>query len=98
MTKFLKHIPPHVYLDEQLYFVTSRTIEGSKYFDTKEKLIVLKNRIDLAIEKFKFKVFARVLIFNHYHLLFRLVEGEKLSEIMQFINGGSAFDLNKLKV
>ncbi len=97
MTKFLRHIPPHAYLDEQLYFITSRTIEGLNFFDNKEKLIILKNRIDSAIKNFKLELFAWVLIANHYHLLFRLIEGEKLSEIIKFINGGSAFDLNKLE-
>jgi len=97
MTKFFKHIPPHLYLDGQIYFITSRTIERLKYFNSKDKLNILKNRIDLAVEKFNFELFAWILIFNHYHLLFRLVEGKRLSEIVQFINGGSAFELNKFE-
>lgn len=31
---------------------------------------------------------------NHYHILFSLPKGKSLSDLMRYINGGSAYELN----
>lgn len=95
MEIFKKHIPFHLYLDDQTYFTTARTLNGVKYFNDEDRLLLFKNRLDKAIEKFNLKMIGWVIIPNHYHLMFRLSQGNNLPKIFNFINGGSSFDLNK---
>ena len=94
--KFKKHIPFHLYLDDQTYFVTARTVDKKKYFNSNEKLNLLANRLELARSKFNLVLHAWVALSNHYHILFALKQGKELSEIIKFINGGSSYDINKL--
>ncbi|MFA6098889.1 MAG: transposase [Patescibacteria group bacterium] len=94
--KFKKHIPFHLYLDNQTYFVAARTFDKKKYFNSKEKLILLVNRLEQARRKFKITLHAWVALPNHYHILFALGKGTELSKIIKFINGGSSYDINKL--
>ncbi|MFQ6083573.1 MAG: transposase [Candidatus Aminicenantia bacterium] len=96
---FKKHIPFHLYLENAIYFVTAGTLNKRKFFDVGEKKGILKTRLNSACSKFMVELFAWVILSNHYHLLFQFKKNLSLGlgKFIGFINGGSAFDLNKLE-
>lgn len=96
-SEFKKHIPLHLYFDKGIYFVTSSTIKKERFFNNDFKLSLLKERLEISINKYKIKMYAWVLLANHYHLLFYLGKGISLISFIKFINGGSSYDLNKLE-
>ena len=89
------HRPPHIYLDDEIYFITSRTFDRFDYFNTDQKRKILYDVVFLAKVKYKFELHAWVILKNHYHLMIKLNKGSDLSRIMKFINGKSSFNLNR---
>lgn len=65
-----KHRPPHIYRDNQIYFLTSRTHKKICYFNGDERKEILKNVLIKSIKRFNIKIYAWVIMDNHYHLLF----------------------------
>jgi len=96
-TRYKKHIPFHLYLENQIYFVTAGTLKKKPYFDTDNKKEILKSRLKSACSKFKIKLYAWVILSNHYHILFCFKEQQNLRKLIGFINGGSSFELNKIE-
>jgi len=96
-TKFKCHKPFHLYLDDQIYFVTASTLNKEHLFDTKAKKKIIKNKLKAGALKYKVRIFAWVILHNHYHLLFQFKEKQNLGGFIGFINGGSSFDLNSLE-
>lgn len=89
MTKFKKHIPFHLYLDNQIYFITARTYEKVKYFNSNNKLRMLSECINESAEKYKIEVYAYVILYNHYHLSVKMDKGNKISDFIKYIHGKS---------
>ena len=84
------------YLDKNWYFITCRTIDRKKSFlEDHKKQIVLDQLLETE-KTFGIKFNAYSIISNHYHLQFYLDKGRDLKKIMQKINGGISFKLNKL--
>ncbi|NIA10010.1 MAG: hypothetical protein GWP10_09850 [Nitrospiraceae bacterium] len=93
---FKQHRPPHYYFYNKIYFITARTIEKKKVFNTEEKKNLLKKTIKEAGDKFKISFYAWIILDNHYHLLLNVSQGELLPAFMKVINGKSSFLLNKI--
>ncbi|MBD3359985.1 MAG: hypothetical protein GF365_04755 [Candidatus Buchananbacteria bacterium] len=91
------HRPPHLFFNNTIYFISCRTFKKHHLFNSKDKINIIKNRIDLAVIKYEVKLFAWVILFNHYHLLLEIKHGLNLSKMINFINGGTSYDLNKLE-
>ena len=96
-TKFKRHIPFHLYLNDRIYFVTSSTLNKKEYFDINSKKEIIKKRFKIGAIKFKAKIYAWAILSNHYHLLFQFKERQNLGEFIGYINGGSSFELNSLE-
>ena len=94
--KFKIHRPPHLYLDTYIYMLTASTYKRNRLFNTDSKKRVLKNLLFECIDDFKFKLFAWVILDNHYHLLFQINKGKNLSHFVKKLHGKSAIDLNKV--
>ena len=86
------HRPPHIYLDNQIYFLTVRCFRGQIYFKGKENLIMYI--IEKITKEFKYSIYAWVILDNHFHLLFR-VEKE-FKKFIQILNGRISFNVNKI--
>ena len=65
-----KHRPPHIYRDNQIYFLTSRTYKEICYFNNDSKKEILKSVLIESTRRFNIKIYAWVIMDNHYHLLF----------------------------
>lgn len=88
--------PPHLYIGDKIYFVSIRTIEGKKLFDIPKKKQILMNCINAGIRKYNLKLYAFVVLDNHYHLLFLLTQKLLLPQLLNYINGRSSFEINKI--
>jgi putative transposase len=85
------HCPPHIYLDNQIYFLTVRCFKGQPYFKNKENLVT--KIIKGTTKEFKYGIYAWVILDNHFHLLLR-VEKE-FKKFIQNLNGRISFSVNK---
>ena len=90
------HNPPHLYLDETVYFITASTLNKNHYFDTDNKKRILKDKLVETIQRLNYLLYAWVILENHYHLLIKTNKGKDLSKFVQLLHGGSSFELNKL--
>lgn len=93
---FRPHYPPHLYLNNQIYFITARTVNQELFFHAHHKKLLLQRVIQEAKTKLKISFYAWAILANHYHLLFKLPQGKDLPNFVHTINGKSAFLLNKL--
>ncbi|MDP2789527.1 MAG: transposase [bacterium] len=88
------HNPPHLYLDQSLYFVSARTFEAQLYLkDGTRKQLFVKKLNDL-LQEYQYKLYAWVVLDNHYHLIFETNQGAKLPKFMQALHGGTSRALN----
>ena len=87
--------PPHVYADNEYYFITSRTIKGISFWDSESRRRIWKNVLAEGLKRFDIKIFAWVLLPNHYHLLMHAARSNDLPKFISNINSNSARLLNK---
>jgi putative transposase len=91
------HRPLHLYLPGQAcYFISVRTCDRLRYFDSNSKKIILSQAIHKNIRKLSISLFSWVIIDNHYHLLISS-DGKDVSNLIKLINGSSSYLLNKLE-
>ena len=93
---YQKHIPPHVYLDNNIYFITANTLGHRPLFHTDEKLHMLSGRINVSCREVNADLIAWVALPNHYHLLLKVKSGDSLPIIIHGIHGGSSYVLNTM--
>lgn len=85
------HRPPHIYLNNQIYFLTVRCFRGQSYFRSKEDLVI--NIIEKTRKEFQCSVYGWVVLDNHFHLLFKLEKDFK--NFIKILNGRISFSINK---
>jgi len=61
------HRPAHIYLDNEIYFVSCRTVGGVKYFKNSKDLML--KIIKKAFSVYSASIYAWVVLNNHYHVL-----------------------------
>ncbi|MFH2136417.1 MAG: transposase [Patescibacteria group bacterium] len=66
------HRPPHIFKNDSIYFISSRTFEQKPYFNTSAKKKLLMKAINGARQRFSIEFYAWVILDNHYHLLARI--------------------------
>lgn len=89
--------PPHLYFDDRIYFITGRTINKQKFWNTASKKRLFLSCLRAGLQKLKIPIYAWVLLDNHYHLLCQIRKGKDIPEFVNFLNGRSSFELNKLE-
>lgn len=87
----MRHLRP----SNTFQFITCKTFLGEKHFDADFKKQIIKNQIAKAIKKFHLHNYAYSIVSNHIHQLFFLENRDDLPKIVQIIQGGSAYMLNK---
>ncbi|NOQ68305.1 hypothetical protein GQ568_02595, partial [Patescibacteria group bacterium] len=75
---FKPHYPPHYYFDNKIYFITARTVDKKKLFNTLEKKKLLKKIMIEAGNKFKIGFYAWTILDNHYHFLINVLKGDSI--------------------
>jgi putative transposase len=87
--------PPHIYTDNACYFVTASVVHSQRLFDTTEKRMVLQDVLKAAITQYGVRLYAWVILANHYHLLLRTSDTAPLHKFIKRLHGDSAIRLNK---
>jgi putative transposase len=95
MTVTHRHQPLHLYLDNQIYFLTAHTYSDQSFLASGRIRQKLLDKIKNIFSMFRFDLYAWVLLINHYHLLFKTKQGGDLSKCIGKIHGGFAHDVNK---
>ena len=95
MLKQYKHNPPHLFMDNTYYFITSSTLYKKKLFATEKSRLDLSNIIKDILTSYDYKLIGWVVLSNHYHLLCKSKIGEFISGILRKIHSKSAIRINK---
>ncbi|MBU0598315.1 transposase [Patescibacteria group bacterium] len=90
-----KNRPPHLFIDKCYYFLTARTLGGKNFFNNNEKKMILLNVIKCAADKYDVKLVAWVVLDNHYHLIIKFINSNKLIRFVTNIHVNSSRLLNK---
>ncbi len=90
------HNPPHIYIDNTVYFITAHTYGEKNFLNTDEKKGILLNKINESIKYYQFKLYGWVIIDNHYHLLIRTTCGNNLGKFINMVHGSSSYEINKI--
>jgi putative transposase len=90
------HHPPHIYLDDSIYFITARIYQKERILDTDSKKKVLFENLWNEFGKIGYKLYSWAILDNHYHIEFKTKIGKTLGEALNFIHGRTSFEINKL--
>ena len=90
------HRPPHIYLDENIYFITAHTFYKKPLFNTEEKLRSFASLLQKAINRYHIDLYAWVLLENHYHLLLKIPKGNDLVKFIRKLHSDTAIYLNRM--
>ena len=84
-----------LFIDNSFYFITIPTINLQNFFNTIERKRLLLNRIVNARDKFQIDKLDYGIIASHYHIAGYFKDWQIISKFLQWVNGGSSFELNK---
>jgi len=90
--QYPEYHPPHLYFDNEIYFLTVRCTDGQPFFCGKKNLVL--KIINKMVKKFNYGIYAWVILDNHFHLLLRVVKNFK--GFVRNLNGVISFEVNKL--
>jgi len=97
LMNFKPYHPPHIYLDNTIYFIAARTRDKINYFESDQKKLLLKNILFFVVKKYTLDLYAWVILNNHYHLLLSVKGKESIYKFIKSLHGKSAVELNKLE-
>ena len=95
MDRYKRHTPFHLYLDNAIYFVTVKTLNGIRFFESEKEKGILKEQLKKCCDRYDVKLYAWVILSNHYHILFQFKKNQTLARLIGAINGGSSYYLNR---
>ena len=90
------HHPPHIYLDNSIYFITARIYQKEKILNTDQKKKILFENLWNEFGKIGYNLYAWAILDNHYHIEFKTKLGNNLGEALNLIHGKTSFEINKL--
>ena len=91
-----QHRFEHWYVDNQVYFITSRCRDKFPAFETEEARAVFWDRFGYYTKHYRFVPWVTTLMNNHYHTLGYLRFGADLGPMMQRLHGSVAKLVNDL--
>jgi len=89
------HHPPHIFIDDTYYFLTARTYQKQRIFNTGKKKAFLLDSLKAEFRKRSYNLFAWVILDDHYHIEFRARKADDLSKIINAVHGQVSFLINK---
>lgn len=94
--KFQEHHPPHIYKPKTIYFITSKTVNGIKIFNTEEKLQLLISVMQISAKRYNIILYGWVILSNHNHLLIYVNSKKEMLLFIKSLHGKSAIEINKI--
>ncbi|MEA3338649.1 MAG: transposase [Chloroflexota bacterium] len=87
--------PPHIYENNASYFITARIAHHQKILGTDTKRVLVRDVLKEAIKPYGIRLYAWVILANHYHLLLETSD-IPIYKFIKRLHGDSAIQLNKL--
>ncbi len=87
--------PFHLHVEEGYYFLTARTQQGYPFLHSQNAKRILLGSIEQSVQQCTIKLFAWVIMDNHYHILIGTDRGQRIQQLMQLIHGRSSRRLRK---
>jgi putative transposase len=87
--------PPHIYTDNACYFLTARIVRKQRLLNTEVKRNLLRDVLKEAISQHGIRLYAWVILADHYHLLLKTAKTSPLYKFIKRLHGQSAILLNK---
>ena len=88
------HHPPHILVDNTWYFITAHTL-GERDIGRKDFKILWINTIKELTKKYNYKLFAWVILDDHYHILCKVDHSQELPIFINRIHGSTSYYINK---
>lgn len=88
------HNPPHLYLDQTIYFISARTVEAKPILQSGYSKRTFLKCLTENIVKYQYVLYAWVVLNNHYHIIVQTSSGSALSKFMQALHGGTSRAFN----
>jgi len=93
MEKIFRNKPPRVYLENQIYFVTSKTFHNQPIFKDKNFAGVFLDCLEFLEGRGDAVILAAVLLFDHFHLLLK-PKKKNISEVIHDLKSYTAQRIN----
>jgi len=94
MPNIKTHHPPHIYLNNTIYFISTHIYDDLPLLTDSRKQEFLTLLAEL-LKNYNYKFFTFSIVPNHYHLLFKTIQAKNLSDIFQKLHGSLAFKWNR---
>lgn len=88
------HHPPHIYIDDTLYFVTASTYHGRHLLHPEGHKDLVRDQLKMLTREFGLRLDAWVILDNHYHILVKSRDGAMLPDFFRRLHGRTAFEIN----
>ena len=86
----------HLFIDNTFYFITCSTFGKIPHFNTNEKKRIILTQFNKIKQKLKIPLYGYSISSDHNHSLWTIKNArEELPKIARYLQGGSAFLLNK---
>ena len=87
--------PKHFQQNDSFYFFTVRTLDGQWFLQPDLYKQILLDMIREKAAKFKFPLIAYAILQNHYHLILKIPDAQKIPKFIGELNGTSARTINQ---
>jgi len=88
--------PPHIYKANTCYFIPASIVHWQRLLSTDAKRILVRDVLKEAIKQYGIRLYAWVILTNHYHLLLKTSSVAPIYKFIKRLHGDSAIRLNKL--
>lgn len=89
------HRPPHLSIDNTIYFISASTIDHKLIFKSAEHMSILVETFDEALVKHGYEKIGWVFLANHYHTLVKVSRANVLPKFINFLHGKSSHKINE---
>ena len=90
------HNPLHIYADDTFYFVSAETLNHAPFLAAGQHKKYLQTVLLNLAPDYGLELSAWVILNNHYHILFRLRQGETLGKFIKQFHPKTAAEFNRL--
>jgi putative transposase len=91
------HRLPHIYEDDTFYFITARTVNKTKFFNTNKKKEIFFKELRGVLKRYSYLIYIWTFLDNHYHSIIKTKKGEDLGLFIRDLHSQSSKNLNKLE-
>ena len=88
--------PPHIYEYNACYFLTGSIVHRQWLLDTDSKRILVQEVLKEAIERYGIRLYAWVILADHYHLLLKTSDVAPIYKFIKRLHGDSAIQRVRL--